>query len=67
MAKKPKLEEGDLVYHRSNPNIKMVVDCVEDEYEDEFSQVIECTWIDTIGAHHVETFSEMELEKSITL
>jgi len=68
MAYKCEFAEGDLVFHRSNPLIKMVVNFIdEDELEDDYSNVIECTWIGTTGEYYCETFCPCELQKVITI
>jgi hypothetical protein len=61
-----KFKEGDLVYHRSNPTFKMVLNFV-DEDEDEDGEKYQCTWIDSTGKMQNESFASFELEKSITL
>ena len=66
MSKSTKFEEGEIVFHKSNPIFKLVVNYVEEKKEDD-DQKYECTWLDAVGVMHCEVFLEFELEKSITL
>jgi hypothetical protein len=62
--------EGDLVYHKSNPGIKMVINRIYTKDYDEKgggTNDFECTWITSKGKMRNESFCEFELEKSVTL
>ena len=65
MVRTTKFEYGDLVYHRSNPTVPMVVNYVDEESNDD--QKYECTWITVHGKHRCEEFDEIELEKVLSL
>ena len=63
------LEVGDIVYHKSNKNLTMVVTEVDtsDLMDEKGYEGIECTWIDVTGKHRQHDFQPIELAKVISL
>ena len=50
------MNEGDLVYHKTNPSIKMVIESYSDPLN------IHCVWITSEGIYYCADFKEFELE-----
>lgn len=59
----PKFKIGDLVRHKTNTEIKMIVIDVDNDNITISDLVLyECSWIDKNGKYHTEELYEVELQ-----
>ena len=58
----PKFGVGDLVFHKTNSEIKMIILNSDNDDVDNGDEILyECSWIDKQGKYHTEDMFEMEL------
>lgn len=60
----PKFDIGDLVCHKTNPEIKMIVLDIDNDVDTENEIEYECSWVDKDGKYRNEDLLEIELEKA---
>lgn len=59
----PKFSVGDLVSHKTNPDVKLIVVDFDNEGIENVDEIeYECTWIDKQGKYHNEDMLGMELQ-----
>jgi uncharacterized protein YodC (DUF2158 family) len=60
----PRFSVGDVVNHKSNKEVSMVIIDIDNDVDTDDLVEYECSWIDKLGKYHTEDLLDVELEKA---